>query len=59
MYGREGRARGGKVGHQHLVDRLMRLVESAKRAEKSGTESLLDANDNAVAKALHVANQSI
>ena len=57
--GRIERKHGGKVGHQHLVDRLMRLAERAKKEVNKGTEPLLNANDTAVAKALAVANKHI
>ena len=53
--------RGGsvKAGHQHLVDRLMREVEKAKRAEKGRTSVLLRQPDEAIAKALNVAQAAI
>jgi hypothetical protein len=53
------RARGGKVGHQHLVDRLMRLAEQAKKASNASTEPLLNAPDEAVIKALDIAQRHI
>ena len=59
-YGREQHASGGAVkGHQHLVDRLFREVEKAKRAEKQHTSVILNQPDEAVAKALNVAQQAI
>lgn len=58
-YGRAEHARGGKVGHQHLVDRMFREVEKAKRAEKGRTSVLLHQPDEAVAKALNVAQAAI
>ena len=53
--------RGGSVksGHQHLVDRLMREVEKAKRVEKGRTSVLLRQPDEAIAKALNVAQAAI
>ena len=58
---RAGHARGGsiKAGHQHLVDRLMREVEKAKRAEKGRTSVLLQQPDETIAKALNVAQAAI
>jgi hypothetical protein len=58
---RAGHARGGsvKTGHQHLVDHLMREVEKAKRAEKGHTSVLLQQPDEAIAKALNVAQAAI
>jgi hypothetical protein len=53
------RARGGKVGHQHLVDRLMRMAEQAKKASNASTEPLLNAPDEAVIKALDIAQRHI
>ena len=59
--GRVSRKSGGKVqsGHQHLVDRLFRLGEQAKKTEKAHTEPLLNLPDEAVAHALAVAQKSI
>jgi hypothetical protein len=59
--GTVGFARGGKVqsGHQHLVDRLFRLGEQAKKTEKAHTEPLLNLPDETVAKALDVAQRAI
>jgi hypothetical protein len=59
--GRVPRKSGGKVqsGHQHLVDRLFRLGEQAKKTEKAHTEPLLDLPDETVAKALDVAQRAI
>jgi hypothetical protein len=52
-------ARGGRVGHQHLVDRLFRHVEQARREEKAHTSSLLNQPDTAIAKALNDAQKAI
>ena len=52
-------ARGGRAGHQHLVDRLFQHVERAKKAEKAHTSSLLQQPDSAIAKALNVAQAAI
>ena len=59
--GRLPRKSGGKVqaGHQHLVDRLFRLVETSKKAEKDRTKSLLNVPDEAVAHALEIAQKAI
>lgn len=59
--GRVGRAAGGKVGggQKHLVDRLMGLAEQAKKSTDNSTKPLLNAPDEAIVKALRVANQAI
>jgi hypothetical protein len=54
-----GHARGGRVGHQHLVDRLFTHIEKAKKAEKSRTSVLLHQPDEHIAKALNVAQAAI
>jgi hypothetical protein len=52
--------RGGAVtGHQHLVDRLFAAHERAKREEKASTSGLLRQPDEAVAKALSIAQAAI
>jgi hypothetical protein len=57
---REQHARGGKVGgHQHLVNRLMRGVDAAKKAEQTRTSVLLQQPDEMVAKALNTAHAAI
>ena len=56
---REQRASGGRIGHGHLVERLMSLSEKAKRSIKQDTKSILGQDDNVVAKALAVAGKSI
>jgi hypothetical protein len=60
--GRVKRASGGKVNSnkkQMLVKRLMDLAEKAKKEVSKNTEPLLNAPDEAIVKALHVANQAI
>jgi hypothetical protein len=59
--GRLPRKSGGKVqtGHQHLVDRLFRLAETSKKAEKDRTKPLLNVPDEAVAHALEIAQKAI
>jgi len=59
--GRVGRAAGGKVGggQKHLVDRLMGLADQAKKSTDNSTKPLLNAPDEAIVKALRVANQAI
>ena len=56
-------ARGGsvkpKMTHEQLVDRLMKMVEKAKRAEKKRTKPILNVPDNAVAAALKKAQAAI
>ena len=56
---RPGRASGGKVGHAHLVSRLMKLAEHAKKSSNKATEPLLNASDDHVVKALDVAQRAI
>ena len=58
----QGFASGGKVTNskkQMLVKRLMDLAEKAKKEVSKNTEPLLNAPDEAIVKALHVANQAI
>ena len=53
-------ASGGAVkGHQHLVDRLFAASERARREEKAHTSSILHQPDEAVAKALNIAQAAI
>lgn len=52
-------ASGGGVGHSHLVERLMKAAESAKKHGSSVTEPLLNSSDDAVAHALEVAQRAI
>jgi hypothetical protein len=58
---RSAHAKGGKVvnGHQHLVDRLMKLAEKAKKFNDKKTEQILDVPDETVIKALDIAQKSI
>ena len=56
---REAHASGGKVGHQHLVDRLMKLANKAKHDVDASSKPLLQADDSSIAHALAVANRSI
>ena len=59
--GRIQRASGGKVRktHEELVQRLMDLAKKAKRHEDAGTKPLLNVPDNAIVKALGVAQEAI
>ena len=58
--GRIERASGGRASnHEQLVNRLMRMADQAKKATDKTTEPLLDAPDEAIVKALRVANQAI
>lgn len=57
--GRIERASGGKVGHQHLVERLMKLAEDAKKQTDKATEPLLKSDDSTIAHALAVAQKAI
>lgn len=56
---RAQRAAGGKVGHAHLVDRLMALAKKAKRDTNKTTEPFLNLPDAAVARALDIAQRAI
>ena len=58
---REGRAHGGAVkkSHEFLVNRLIKLVDMAKKQENKTTEPILNAPDPVVVKALKLANQGI
>ena len=59
---KDGFARGGKVTNSRktmLVKRLMDLAEKAKKEVSKSTEPLLNAPDETIVKALHVANQAI
>ena len=55
------RASGGKVGKSigHLADRLMKMAKDAKKVSDKRTEPLLNAPDEAIVKALDVAQQAI
>lgn len=60
--GRVGRASGGKVDSgrvEELVGQLMARSERAKKVEKAVTKPLLDAPDEAVVKALAVAQNAL
>ena len=59
--GRIERASGGQVGvsHEHLVNQLMTRAKQAKRATDNITKPLLNAPDEAIVKALDVAQQAI
>ena len=60
---RAPRKTGGKVSdsakHDRLLGRLMALTEKAKRTEEASTKPLLNAPDEAIVHALHVANAAI
>jgi hypothetical protein len=56
------RADGGSVkkpSHEYLVNRLMNMVEKAKKAEKERTKPLLGVPDDTVANALAAAQRAI
>ena len=59
--GRITRAAGGQVGmtHEQLVNYLMTRAKQAKRATDNTTKPLLNAPDEAIVKALDVAQQAI
>lgn len=52
-------ASGGKVGHEHLVQRLMKLAEDAKKQTDKATAPLLQQSDNNIANALAIAQKAI
>jgi len=59
---RTGRASGGKVDadmHEKLVNRLMNMAKQAKKVSDKTTEPLLNAPDEAIVKALGVAQEAI
>ena len=53
------RARGGKVDHEALVERLIKRWKDAKRATDRTTEPLLKVHDSTIAKALEIAGRAI
>ena len=58
--GRVSRATGGKVSnHEETADRLVRAAERAKNINNKDTEPLLGVHDDAIAKALDVAQAAI
>ena len=57
---RAGRASGGRImSHKSEAERLMNLADKAKKALNNSTESLLAVPDEAVTKALSIANEAI
>lgn len=60
--GRIERASGGKVDgdlHENLVNRLMNMAKQAKKVSDKTTEPLLNVPDEAIVKALGVAQEAI
>lgn len=57
--GRIGRKGGGRVGHHYEAARLVKAAELAKKNHGKQTETILNAPDEHVVKALSVANRSI
>jgi hypothetical protein len=58
--GRIGRASGGRItNHRSEADSLIRLADKTKKALNNSTESLLAVPDEAVTKALSIANEAI
>ena len=57
--GRIERRAGGRVTHEDKADQLIAAADRAKRHINRKTEPLLQTPDEAVAKALAVANQAI
>ena len=58
--GRIGRATGGRImNHRSEADSLIRLADKTKKALNNSTESLLAVPDEAVTKALSIANEAI
>jgi hypothetical protein len=57
---RTGRATGGRIGsHDAAADRLVRMADAAKKNIGKQTESILNAPDEHVVKALAVANRNL
>jgi hypothetical protein len=57
---RQGRATGGRImNHRSEADNLIRLADKTKKALNNSTESLLAVPDEAVTKALSIANEAI
>jgi hypothetical protein len=60
--GRVGRASGGRLmrnDHSARAAALIRAAEAAKKAHNATTEGILEQPDEAVAKALSIANKAI
>jgi len=58
--GRVGRQSGGRVGNPGSVaEKLIRAAEQAKNRHSDGTSPLLDVPDEAITKALAIANEKI
>jgi hypothetical protein len=56
---RPQRASGGKVDHEHLVERLMSRWKAAKRETDKTTKPLLNVSDNTIARALQIAGDAL
>ena len=57
---RQGRATGGRImNHRSEAENLIRLADKTKKALNNSTESLLAVPDEAVTKALSIANEAI
>ena len=57
---RTGRASGGRImNHKSEAENLIRLADKTKKALNNSTESLLAVPDEAVTKALSIANEAI
>ena len=57
---RQGRATGGRImNHRSEAENLIRLADKTKKALNNSTESLLSVPDEAVTKALSIANEAI
>jgi hypothetical protein len=60
MGDRQGRATGGRItNHRSEAESLIRLADKTKKALNNSTESLLAVPDEAVTKALSIANEAI
>jgi hypothetical protein len=58
--GRIGRQSGGRVGNPgSAAEKLIRAAEQAKNRHSDGTSPLLDVPDEAITKALAIANEKI
>ena len=53
-----GRASGGRVDHEALLNRLLQRYKAAKKMNDAGTEPLLKAPDASIIRALDIAGRS-
>jgi hypothetical protein len=56
---RRVRASGGRIGGSSIGDKLVLAAEKAKKENSKATETLLNVNDENIAKALEIANRNL